>query len=266
MSRRGKRADILGVLVSPIDMKVALDRVESWIRQRSSQYVCVTGTHGVIESQADEELRGIHNRAGLVAPDGMPLVWFCRALGFKHTARVYGPDLMRQLTAVSAVRGYRQFYYGGNDGVAEMLSRTLQKVHPKLEVAGTHTPPFRPLTPEEDEAVIEKINALKPDILWVGLSTPKQEYWMAAHANRLDVPVMIGVGAAFDFLAGLKSQAPAWMQRSGLEWFFRLVTEPRRLWRRYLTIVPQFIFLSGQQFFRKKIYNTAISVNDIDHP
>ncbi len=253
----GVRADILGVLVSPINMKDASDSVESWIAERSSHYVCVTGAHGVIESQTNEKLRDIHNRAGLVVPDGMPLVWFCRAVGFKRTTRVYGPDLMRHLTAISAERGYRQFYYGGNDGVAEMLAEKLQQEHPGLQVAGTHTPPFRSLTPEEDDAIVEKINSLQPDILWVGLSTPKQEYWAAAHADRLNVPVIIGVGAAFDFLAGLKIQAPAWMQRFGLEWLFRLVTEPRRLWRRYLSIVPRFIFLANQQLVRTKIYGAA---------
>lgn len=257
MVRRDEVADIRGVFVNPINMTDALDTIESWIAARSSHYVCVTGAHGVIESQTDEKLRQIHNQAGLVVPDGVPLVWLCRALGFNRTTRVYGPDLMRRLTAISAERGYRQFYYGGNVGVAEMLVETLQEAHPGLQVAGTHTPPFRPLTPEEDDATVEKINSLQPDILWVGLSTPKQENWMAVHADRLDVPVIIGVGAAFDFLAGLKTQAPAWMQRSSLEWFFRLVTEPRRLWRRYLSVVPQLILLASQQLVRTKLFDAA---------
>jgi N-acetylglucosaminyldiphosphoundecaprenol N-acetyl-beta-D-mannosaminyltransferase len=247
MGWNGERADVIGVSVSPITMNDAVQTIERWIANRTTNYVCITGAHGVIESQADQKLRAIHNRAGMVTPDGMPLVWMCRALGFKRTTRVSGPDLMQLMTVVSAERGYRQFYYGGNEGVADKLAETLKAKLPGLQVAGTHTPPFRALTVEEDEAIIEKINAARPDIVWVGLSTPKQEYWMAAHAGRLHVPVLIGVGAAFDFLTDLKSRAPSWMQRSGLEWFYRLVTEPRRLWRRYLTIVPKFLFLAGQQ-------------------
>lgn len=252
---KGERAIVLGLSISPITIDDAIQTIERWITDRAMNYVCITGAHGVIESQSDQMLRAIHNRAGMVTPDGMPVVWMCRALGFKRTKRVYGPDLMRFLTAVSAEKGYRQFYYGGNEGVANRLARTLQAKHPGLQVAGTHTPPFRALTHEEDEAIIKKINAACPDIVWVGLSTPKQEYWMANHVGRLDAPVIIGVGAAFDFLADVKQQAPVWMQRSGLEWFYRLITEPRRLWRRYLTIVPKFLFLAGQQLITARLGN-----------
>jgi N-acetylglucosaminyldiphosphoundecaprenol N-acetyl-beta-D-mannosaminyltransferase len=248
-----ERVEVLGVNVSVINMQDAIAAVEAWIASRSRTYVCITGAHGVIESQTDAELRGIHNRAGLVTPDGMPLVWVSRLLGHRRTSRVYGPDLMRALTAVSATKGYRQFYYGGNDGVAALLAATMARQHPGLVVCGTHTPPFRKLTAEEDAAVVETINTAKPDIVWVGLSTPKQEYWMASHMGRIDAPVMIGVGAAFDFLTGLKRQAPPWMQRSGLEWLFRLVSEPRRLWRRYASIVPRFIALAAAQLMRTKL-------------
>jgi N-acetylglucosaminyldiphosphoundecaprenol N-acetyl-beta-D-mannosaminyltransferase len=178
------------------------------------------------------------------------LVWMSRWLGFDRTRRVYGPDLMRTLSALSVSRGYRHFYYGGDHGVANRLKHNLIRAYPGLQVVGTLTPPFRPLSPEEDDAVIAQINAAKPDIVWVGLSTPKQEFWMAAHVGRLDVPVLIGVGAAFDFLAGIKKQAPRWMRRSGLEWLFRLLQEPRRLWRRYFTIVPQFIILALGQLLK----------------
>jgi N-acetylglucosaminyldiphosphoundecaprenol N-acetyl-beta-D-mannosaminyltransferase len=249
---RGERANILGVEVSPITMEEALATIEHWIAARTPNYVCITGAHGVIESQSDDRLRAIHNGAGLVTPDGMPLVWMCRALGYQQTNRVYGPDLMRALSALSARRGYRQFYYGGNNGVADLLKETLEKQHPGLQVVGTHTPPFRTLTAQEDEAVVRKINEARPDIVWVGLSTPKQEYWMAAHAERIEAPVMIGIGAAFDFLSGLKPQAPPVMQRNGLEWLYRLVTEPRRLWRRYLSIVPGFLVLAGGQLIKMK--------------
>jgi N-acetylglucosaminyldiphosphoundecaprenol N-acetyl-beta-D-mannosaminyltransferase len=248
-----ERVEVLGVNVSAINMRDAVATIEAWIANRSSNYVCITGAHGVIESQTDVELRRIHNRAGLVTPDGMPLVWVSRLLGHRRTSRVYGPDLMRALTAVSATKGYRQFYYGGNEGVAALLATTLARQHPGLVVCGTCTPPFRRLTLEEDVAVVETINASKPDIVWVGLSTPKQEYWMASHIGRVDAPVMIGVGAAFDFLTGLKRQAPPWMQRNGLEWLFRLMSEPRRLWRRYASIVPRFIALAAAQLIRTKL-------------
>lgn len=242
-----ERVAILGVDVSAINMRDTIGTIERWIAERSRNYVCITGAHGVIESRSNEVLRMIHNRAGLVTPDGMPLVWMSRALGHTNTSRVYGPDLMRNMSAVSAERGYRQFYYGGGSGVADRLAAALSRQHAGLIVAGTLTPPFRALSQEEDSDIVDRINAAKPDIVWVGLSTPKQEHWMAAHLGRIDAPVMIGVGAAFDFLTGAKPQAPIWMQSNGLEWLFRLATEPRRLWRRYLWIVPQFIALAGVQ-------------------
>ena len=237
------RANILGVGVSALNMTMALEVIEGWIERREPHYVCVTGVHGVMESQRDENLRRIHNRAGLVTPDGMPLVWLSRLKGFRHVERVYGPDLMLALCERSAAKGYRHFFYGGAEGVPEQLASVLQKRFPGLQVAGTFSPPFRPLTPEEDDQIIQMINEAAPDIVWVGLSTPKQERWMAEHVGRLTAPVLIGVGAAFDFLTGRKPQAPRWMQRAGLEWLFRLLTEPRRLWRRYLINNPLFVAL-----------------------
>lgn len=245
------RVDILGVRVSAINLPLALETIESWIAERKQRYVCITGAHGVMESQHDETLRTIHNQAGLVTPDGMPLVWMSRLLGHSRTRRVYGPDLMRALSALSAKRGYKQFYYGGDIGVADMLAATLSRTYPGLDVAGTLSPPFRPLSSEEDAGIVEQINAAKPDIVWVGLSTPKQEYWMASHAGRINAPVMIGVGAAFDFLAGRKAQAPLWMQRNGLEWLFRLSQEPRRLFRRYVWIVPGFLLAASGLLVRR---------------
>jgi N-acetylglucosaminyldiphosphoundecaprenol N-acetyl-beta-D-mannosaminyltransferase len=245
-------ARILGVNVSAITMADAVREVEDWIGRKAQHFVCITGVHGVIESQSDPALMQIHERAGLVTPDGMPLVWMARKLGHRHTQRVYGPDLMLELSALSAKTGYRQFYYGGPPGLAERLRDRLGQRFPGLSVAGTFSPPFRPVTAEEDEAIVDLINAAKPDIVWVGLSTPKQEYWMAAHLGRIDAPVMIGVGAAFDFHAGTKRQAPLWMQRNGLEWLFRLASEPTRLWRRYGTIIPRFILGAGLQLLRDR--------------
>jgi N-acetylglucosaminyldiphosphoundecaprenol N-acetyl-beta-D-mannosaminyltransferase len=241
------RVDILGVGVSSINMENAIAAIERWICDGRRTYVCVTGVHGIMEARRDLRLRRIHNEAGMVTPDGMPLVWLSRLFGKGRTERVYGPDLMRMMTGISSLRGYRQFYYGGAEGVADKLKHVLLNAHPGLDVAGAFCPPFRELTSHEDQVIVDTINAARPDIVWVGLSTPKQEFWMASHLGRIEAPVMIGVGAAFDFLAGTKRQAPLWMQRNGLEWLFRLCSEPRRLWRRYAAIVPQFALLAMGQ-------------------
>lgn len=247
------RAFILGIGVSPVTLEKAASTIEQWIERRTPNYVCVTGAHGVIESRTNPRLRAIHNGAGMVVPDGMPLVFMMRILGFSPVSRVYGPDLMRRLTCSSAKKGYRQFYYGGGPGLADRLATALTAKYPSLKVVGTLSPPFRPMTPEEDDAVIDMINSAEPDIVWVGLSTPKQELWMASHVARLKAPVLVGVGAAFDFLSGTKSQAPAWMQRSGLEWTYRLMHEPRRLWRRYARIVPLFLLLAVAQIVADRV-------------
>jgi N-acetylglucosaminyldiphosphoundecaprenol N-acetyl-beta-D-mannosaminyltransferase len=208
--------------------------------------------HGVMESRRDVRLQEIHNAAGLVTPDGMPLVWWTRRRGWRHSGRVYGPDLLLRCCERSITTGYRHFFYGGGDGVADLLVRRLTRRFPGLAVAGTYTPPFLPLTQQEDEDVVTRINDAGADIVWVGLGTPKQEYWMAEHVGRLEAPVLIGVGAAFDFHAGLKRQAPHWMQQSGLEWVFRLGTEPRRLWKRYLRNNPAFVWLALEEIWRTR--------------
>ena len=237
-----QRCDVLGVGISAINRQMALDTIENWIARRSAHYVTVTGVHGVMESQRDPELMRIHNAAGMVTPDGMPMVWISRMRGFKHVTRVYGPDLMLDVCARSAETGWRHFLYGGAEGVADLLSRNLCHRYPGINVAGTFCPPFRPMTDAEDRELVDQINSARPDIVWVGLSTPKQEYWMARHIGRLEAPVLIGVGAAFDFIAGVKPQAPRWMQRSGLEWLFRMASEPRRLCRRDLVNNTGFVY------------------------
>jgi N-acetylglucosaminyldiphosphoundecaprenol N-acetyl-beta-D-mannosaminyltransferase len=236
------RVNVLGVGVSPLTRKQALTTIERWIANRDRQYVCVSGIHGVMESQRDERLRAIHNAAGMVTPDGMPLVWLSRLKGWHHVERVYGPDLLLDCCRRSLTTGYRHFFYGGGVGVPERLAERLLSRFPGLRVVGSYSPPFRPLSSEEDSRVVERINTASPDIVWVGLSTPKQERWMSEHRDRITAPVLIGVGAAFDFHAGLKHQAPGWMQRNGLEWLFRLCQEPRRLWRRYLRNNPLFVW------------------------
>ena len=235
------RCSVLGVGVSAINLPMAVETIERWIERRQRQYVCVTGVHGVIESQRDEELKGIHNRAGMVTPDGMPLVWLNRIRGNGHVGRVYGPDLMLAVCRRAVWRGYRMFLYGGGDGVGALLEQRLRERFPGLQVVGRCCPPFRALSAAEESQIVDQINASGADIVWVGLSTPKQERWMARNRDRLSAAVLIGVGAAFDFHAGLKRQAPRWMQRSGMEWLFRLICEPRRLAGRYLRNNPLFV-------------------------
>lgn len=245
-----ERSNILGIGISAISMAMATATIEEWIRRRERNYVCVTTVNSIIEGQRNEEFRRIHNSAGLVTPDGMPLVWLSKLMGFSHVERVYGPDLMLRLCEISVEKDFRNYLYGGRPGVVELLSTQLQRRYPTLRIVGTRTSEFlerstqyRTLSVEEDAALVEQINASRADIVWVGLGSPMQERWMAAHIGRLRASVLIGVGAAFDFHAGLKRQAPGWMQRAGLEWVFRLAMEPRRLWRRYLIGNSQFMWL-----------------------
>jgi N-acetylglucosaminyldiphosphoundecaprenol N-acetyl-beta-D-mannosaminyltransferase len=241
-ARPPARVDVLGVRVSAIDLPMAVDEITSWIEAGTPHYVCITGVHGVMESQRDPELLRIHNESGLTTPDGMPMVWAGHRAGATWMERVYGPDLMLALAERAAARGWRSYFYGGREGVPELLARRLGERYPGFVTVGTYSPPFRPLTDKEDADLVARINTLAPDLVWVGLSTPKQERWMAAHVGRLGAPALLGVGAAFDIHAGTLEQAPRWMQRGGLEWLYRLYREPRRLWRRYTSIVPRFLW------------------------
>jgi N-acetylglucosaminyldiphosphoundecaprenol N-acetyl-beta-D-mannosaminyltransferase len=236
-----ERVNVLGVGVSAVNMQQALDTIGGWIEQRSKAYVVVCPVYTVMLCQRDPSLRAIVNQAGLVTPDGMPLVFLSRWMGHKHVQRVYGPDLMLAFSELASQGGYRQFYYGGAEGVPEKVAEVLARRFPGLQVAGTFSPPFRDLTAEEEEELARRISAARPDVVWVALGSPKQDYWMARFRELLDAPVLIGVGAAFDFLSGRVPQAPGWMRGAGLEWLFRLGTEPRRLWRRYLIYSPQFV-------------------------
>jgi N-acetylglucosaminyldiphosphoundecaprenol N-acetyl-beta-D-mannosaminyltransferase len=249
-----RRANILGVLISPIDMRQALEAIAAWIAQPSHAYVTVTPAHAVMDARRDPELRRIFNASGMTTPDGMAIVWLLKLRGYRDVSRVYGPDLMLETCRKGLEAGYRHFLYGGAEGVAETLADHLRARFPRLRIVGTHTPPFRDLTPDEDRDVVNLINQASPDIVWVGLSTPKQERWMAGHLGRLEAPVLIGVGAAFDFLSGRKRQAPVWMQRGGMEWLFRLASEPRRLWPRYRHY-PLFVLLAVGQLIGLGRYN-----------
>lgn len=236
-----KRVNVLGVGLSVLNLPSALAAMADAVRARRRGYICVTGVHGVMEAQDNPAFKTILNQAFLCTPDGMPMVWMGKLHGHKEMSRVYGPDLMLDVCAWSETSGCRHFFYGGAPGVAELLAQKLRTRFPKLAVAGCYTPPFRPLNALEEKALQEQVRVARPDILWVGLSTPKQEKFMAEYLPKLDVTLMVGVGAAFDFHAGLVSQAPRWIQRSGMEWFYRLCCEPRRLWKRYLRNNPLFI-------------------------
>ncbi len=236
------RANVLGVGVSALNLDLAVSTISRALEQKRKGYICVTGVHGVSEAQAEPAFRDILNASFLNTPDGMPMVWMGRWQGFRDMGRVYGPDLMLRLCELSAGRGFTHFFYGGAPGVAEELKGRLEARFPGVRVVGTCSPPFRPLTVEEEAQLAERVSRLKPDLFWVGLSTPKQERFMAAHWQTLEATLFVGVGAAFDFHTGRVRQAPRWMQRSGLEWLFRLGCEPRRLWKRYLKNNPLFLF------------------------
>jgi N-acetylglucosaminyldiphosphoundecaprenol N-acetyl-beta-D-mannosaminyltransferase len=208
-------------------------------------------------AQQDPAFRAILNHSFLTTPDGMPTVWMGRWQGFREMQRVYGPDLMLRVCEFTQPRSFTHFLYGGAPGVAEELKRRLEQRFPGLKVVGTYTPPFRPLTSEEEQGLARLVSGLKPDIFWVGLSTPKQEQFMAQYWQRLEATLFFGVGAAFDFLAGRIRQAPRWMQRSGLEWLFRLGCDPGRLWKRYLRNNPLFLLRALCQLTRIKKYPLA---------
>jgi N-acetylglucosaminyldiphosphoundecaprenol N-acetyl-beta-D-mannosaminyltransferase len=240
------RVNILGVKISSINMPVALAKIEEWIKSNTKFYVCVTPIHSVMDCFQNPELRTIFNSSGMTTPDGMGIVWLLKLMGHHHVGRVYGPDLMQAVCKLSLDNGWSHYFYGGAPGVAEQLSSNLLEKYPGLKVAGFISPPFGSISKAEDYNLSNKLNEAKPDIIWVGISSPKQEQWMAQHREILNAPVLIGVGAAFDFLSGGKKQAPLWVQRSGLEWLFRLTQEPKRLWRRYI-LYPRFMLLVGAQ-------------------
>jgi N-acetylglucosaminyldiphosphoundecaprenol N-acetyl-beta-D-mannosaminyltransferase len=243
MTLKRARVNILGVGVSALNMDAALEASQELLDSNDHGYVCVTGVHGIIEAQDDEQFRWILNNSHLTTPDGMPTVWCGRLSGFKSMSRVYGPDYMLALCEQSVSKGYRHFLYGGKEGIAEQLRDELRRRFPGILIVGTYTPPFRPLNPSEQEALRLQLEAANVDILWCGLSTPKQERFIAANVGQLPVKLMVGVGAAFDLLTGNLSEAPDWMKQSGLQWLYRLIKEPRRLWRRYLFNNPRFVGL-----------------------
>lgn len=234
--------ETMGVRVHAVQLPDAVACMEQWIHERYRCHsIAATGMHGIVEAQHDPEFKQILNATDLVVPDGTPLVWVGRRQGHDLPRRVYGPDLMLAFCEKTAACGYRHFFYGGEPGVAEQLAESLRRCFPCIQVAGVFSPPFRPLTKEEDAEILSMISRAAPDVLWVGLGAPKQERWMHEHRNKLNVPVVVGVGAAFDMISGRRRQAPRWMREHGLEWLFRLFQEPRRLWRRYLIYGTEFV-------------------------
>lgn len=243
-----KKVNVLGIGVSDLDQKRAREFLFDALVRGQRGYVTVTGVHGVSEAQNDTALRQIFNRALLVTPDGMPMVWMGKLQGHSSIRRVYGPDLMLNLCEHSIAKGYSHFFYGGVPGVAEELKRNFEARFPGIKIVGTFTPPFRPLTNAEVGDLQRIIREACPDFFWVGLSTPKQERFMAQYISLFpEAKVFLGVGAAFDFFTARVRQAPRWMMGLGLEWFFRLCQEPRRLFKRYLVNVPLFILRAGAQ-------------------
>ena len=266
------RFNVLGVGVSVLTLDSAWTAVTQRLRAGEQGYVTVTGVHGVSECQGDDQLRRIHNDSFLTTPDGMPLVWMGRLQGVESSAlhRVYGPDLMLAMLERGQATGLRHYFYGGREGVAELLREKLRERYPQAQIVGASTPPFRPLTEQEELVLVDQLNRLRPDCIWIGLSTPKQERLMArllerygqdaagSGEARLQFPtVFFGVGAAFDIHAGLLRQAPRWMQRVGLEWLFRLKEEPRRLWSRYLKNSPLFVARAALQLTRLRKYRLS---------
>ncbi len=259
MASRPPRANVLGIGVHALHPTLAVELILQAAAQRRRGYVCVTGVHGVMEAQRDPGLLRILNTSFLTTPDGMPTVWIGRAQGHRSMRRVYGPDLMLEVCRAGVPQGLRHFLYGGAEGVADLLADALRTRIPGLEICGTFTPPFRPLDPGEESQLFAAVAEAKPDCFWVGLSTPKQERFMAAYLDRLPPVVMLGVGAAFDLHTGRLREAPDWMKASGLQWLHRLLQEPRRLARRYLINNPRFAALALAQLAGLKKYPEPIA-------
>jgi N-acetylglucosaminyldiphosphoundecaprenol N-acetyl-beta-D-mannosaminyltransferase len=241
---------VLGIPVALTDYERTLDWIDAAIAARSRSYICVAAVHTVMACQEDAELRRAVLASDFTVPDGQPLVWAMKLLGHQLPRRVYGPDLMKAACERAARRGHTFYLYGGRKESLERLERELPRRYPGLRIAGARHAPFRELEPDETEHMAAEINASGADLVWVGLGVPLQEKWMAAMRDRLDAPVLVGVGAAFDFHAGVKRQAPDRLQRLGLEWAFRLSQEPRRLWRRYVRYNPRFVLGFLRQYLQ----------------
>ena len=244
---------VLGVQVNAVQLSDVIDVMEHWIwGGRGCHFIAVTNVHVVIEAQHDASFKKAVASAHMIVPDGMPLVWVGRLRGHSLYQPVRGPELLIEFCRQTHTKSYSHFFLGGSPGIPEEVAARLRRQFPGMRIHGTYSPPFRPLSMEEDACVVQMINDAAPDILWVGLGCPKQERWMSEHYARLKVPVIVGVGQAFDLCAGRKRRAPQWMREHGFEWFFRLMQDPRRLWRRYLIYNSQFIYFLFLELFKLK--------------
>jgi N-acetylglucosaminyldiphosphoundecaprenol N-acetyl-beta-D-mannosaminyltransferase len=259
------RANVLGVGVHAVNLTLAADLIIQAASSDKKGYVCVTGVHGVMEAQRNSQFKNVLDRAMLVVPDGMPTVWIGHWEGYKDMGRVFGPELMFEVCQRSITSGHKHFLYGGNPGVAEQLKLNLEKQFPGIQIVGTYTPPFRPLTPAEKADLQAQVASLTTDIIWIGLSTPKQEKFMAESIADLNCKVMIGVGAAFDIHTGRVQDAPRWIKNAGLQWLHRLYQEPSRLWKRYLVNNSGFVVRTALQLFGIKRYELVSPQTSVEY-
>jgi N-acetylglucosaminyldiphosphoundecaprenol N-acetyl-beta-D-mannosaminyltransferase len=255
------RVNILGVGVSILDVPEAVRSVDHFLKTDKKGYICVTGMHGIMEAQTDPVFRQIQNNSLITTPDGIPTVWIGHLLGHKNMKQVAGPHFMMEVCAAAAKNGSKHFLYGGKPGVAERLKAILTERFPGLQIVGTYTPPFRPLNSDEEAELYRLVRDSGADVIWCGISTPKQERFMAKYINILPVKLMIGVGAAFDINSGLLKDSPDWAKKCGLQWFHRLCQEPRRLWRRYLLNIPRFVCLYLLQWSGFRSYKLDSTVH-----
>jgi len=256
-SFRPKRVNVLGVGVHAVNMDDALRVLRIAIQCDSKGLICATSVHGVMESQRDPCIRSIINNSLLTIPDGRPMMWVGQLTGHRRMTQVTGPDFMLAVCKASVQLGYTHFLYGGKPGIAEELKQCLERKFSGIRVVGTYTPPFRPLSHVEEQELLDRVSDSRPDIIWVGISTPRQECFMAEYLHRLDTKIMVGVGAAFDLHTGHLKDSPQWVKAAGLQWFHRLLQEPARLWKRYLVNVTTFLWNITLQMLRLKTFNTA---------
>jgi len=249
--RQGTR--VLDCFINACSWRSAINSIHRWSATRESRYVCICNVHSLITARKDEKFRQVLNEADMATPDGMPVAWMMRRIGFPLQERINGPDLMWKYCALAAQRNESIFLYGNTPETLAALIEKLNAAFPNLQIAGSYSPPFRPMTEREDANIVAEINASGARVVFVSLGCPKQEMWMAEHRGRIQA-VMIGVGAAFDYHAGTIQRAPLWMQQRGLEWLYRLCSEPRRLWKRYLVTNTQFIFSATGQLLRYRLH------------
>jgi N-acetylglucosaminyldiphosphoundecaprenol N-acetyl-beta-D-mannosaminyltransferase len=250
--------DVLGIRLDLVQIPEVIKSISGWIEERNwGNYIVLSNANDVVTARRNVKVRNATNSSSLTVADGISLVLLSRLRGHPLKKRVYGPDLMLELLKSAEMKGCSNFFYGTTQITLDLLIDNLRVKFPRLKIAGAYSPPFAPLSAEEDEKIIELINKTSPEIIWVGLGTPKQQLWMYEHRDKLKVPVMLGVGAAFDFFAGIKPQAPRWIREIGFEWLFRLITEPKRLWRRYLINNLLFIYYVAGELIFKVIPSTG---------